>query len=284
MSASSLSAASSYSALSGCEKQKVLYEDGVLATPYATRPSITGSWSTLLGNIHSLLFVHQTFDTDSDFMPEGRQKVIHSHGSVAGIDWINDASSPYNGMFAPGTVCGVARLSLAGSPETLGFTPGLAVKLLVDGKPSVNFQVMHQLNGQGTNRNIFAHTFTNQLPEPEGFALGAVRFALSVAGFDLTHLDVDQASVIRKDGTLEANPVAPDEIALVPLQPNAIAVDSPNDFRVDLAQFPAGTGIYEVHGRNGGGAWVKFATVKLRTRFAASSFGDQQLFFRHYQK
>ena len=280
--ASTLRAEPTYNSLAGCAKQTVLWEQGVKPTKYQSLPEVTGSWSSLLGNVNSLLFLNQTFDTNSDFMPEGREKIIHSHGSVAAIRWTNAANSPFSGLFAPGDVCGVARLSLAGSPDTLGFTPGLAVKLLVDGRPSVNFQVMEQLDGQGDDHNVFARTFTNHLPAPTGFATRSLDFALSLIGRDLRHLDVDQGAYITSNGQAALSVAAPDQLAFVPSQSQAIAADTQNDFRDELAQFAPGTKIYDVYGLTGN-QWIRFATVTLKTSFTASSFGDQQLFFRHKQ-
>ncbi|MCX6119121.1 MAG: hypothetical protein NT027_16410 [Proteobacteria bacterium] len=275
--------AETYESLTACKKQEVLWDKYILTSKYSTLPAVTGSWSTLMGNINSLLFLDQTFDTKADFMPVGRQKVIHSHGSVAKITWQNLASSPFSGMFAANeTNCGLARLSLAGSPSLLGFTPGMAIKLFVDEKPSVNFQIMEKLNGQGNNKNIFAKTFTNSLPAPTGFVLSSLDFGLALIGRNLRHLDIDQGSVINQSGEIAENPLSPDQLAFVPLQSKAISTDTKADFRDELSRINRSSDIYKILGLKNN-KWIEIGVIKLESNFIASKFGDEQLFFRHKQ-
>lgn len=269
-----------YENLDGCSKQSLLWSKYIATSPYSTLPRVTGSWTTLMTKISSLLFLHETFDHFADIMPVGREKVIHSHGSTAAVELTNDATSPFSGIFAPGTACGLARISLAGSPTSLGFTPGMGLKIFVKGSPSVNFQVMNSLNGQGNDQNIFAKSFTNRLPAASGIVLNGLVLAIAVTGHDLTHLPIDSAAaVLRTDGRRENAPVELEQIAFSPVNATTFA-GSRQDFRVQLASLPAGTKIYQVFGLLNN-KWIKFASLKITSKFIASKFGDEQLFFRH---
>jgi hypothetical protein len=269
-----------YQAMAACDKQALLWNDHISPSEYDTLPAVTGSWTTMASRINSLLFLNRTFDHNSDLMPQGRDKVVHAHGAAAAVELVVKDDSPFSGVFAPGTVCGIARISLAGSPSQLGFTPGMGVKLLVDGAPSINFHVMHSVNGQGDDHNVFAKTFTNDLPAARGFTLKALAFAIKLTGHDLTKLPIPKgAARLRADGTSESDPVAIKQIAFVPTLTDDFA-GTTLDFRAQLASVPAGTVIYQVHGRVGSER-LHFADLKTTSPFVASEFADRQLFFRH---
>jgi hypothetical protein len=270
-----------YQSLDGCAKQEYLWDDRIEPSTYTRLPAVTGSWASLFSSISSILFLNQTFDHTSDALPGGRQKIIHSHGSVAKIEIEIDDSSPFSGVYAPGKSCGLARLSLAGSESALGYTPGMGLKIFLDSKASVNFHVMNSLNGQGRNRNFFAKTFTNWLPQPNGFTLNSIALAIAVTGRELNRLPIAHGARVSRDGKQVSVIKTPKQIAFVPLQSSAISANSRNDFRIDLAAIPESSGLYEIHGLTQNDKWIKIGKVTLTSRLIASEFGDRHLFFQH---
>jgi hypothetical protein len=270
-----------YQAQESCVKQDYLWNNRLEPTQYRRLPAVTGSWTSLFSSIGSLIFLNQTFDHTSDALPGARQKIIHSHGSVAKVQIEIFPDSPFTGVYSPGKSCGIARLSLAGSESSLGYTPGMALKILLDGKPSINFHVMDSLNGQGRNRNFFAHTFTNRLPAPRGFTLNSIELALAATGRDLKHLPIAHGARIDRDGNRVFATVTPKQIAFVPLQSDAIPASSRNDFRIDLASISGTAPLYDVFGLDGTNNWVKIGRVSLMSKLIASEFGDRHLFFQH---
>jgi hypothetical protein len=270
-----------YQSLDGCAKQEYIWDNRIEPSTYTRLPAVTGSWASLFSSISSILFLNETFDHTSDALPGSRQKIIHSHGSVAKIDIEIDDASPFSGIYAPGKSCGLARLSLAGSESALGYTPGMGLKIFLDNKASVNFHIMNSLNGQGKNRNFFAKTFTNFLPQPKGFTLNSIALALAVTGRELNRLPIAHGARVERDGKQVASVKAPKQIAFVPLQTTAISVASRNDFRIDLATIPESSGLYEIHGLTQNDKWIKIGKITLTSRLIASEFGDRHLFFQH---
>ncbi|HBC17586.1 MAG TPA: hypothetical protein DC022_02250, partial [Alcanivorax sp.] len=59
-----------------------------------------------------------------------------------------------------------------GDPSDRGFAPGLALKLLVDGKRSENVSALYTLSGQGDNHNIFANELSNYVQAEVNETLG----------------------------------------------------------------------------------------------------------------
>jgi hypothetical protein len=270
-----------YQSLDGCAKQEYLWDDRIEPSTYTRLPAVTGSWASLFSSISSIIFLNQTFDHTSDALPGGRQKIIHSHGSVGKIEIEIDDNSPFSGIYAPGKSCGLARLSLAGSEASLGYTPGMGLKIFLDGKPSVNFHVMHSLNGQGKNRNFFANTFTNWLPQPKGFTLNSIALAIAVTGRELNRLPITHGARLTREGKQVPTLNSPKQIAFVPLQTTAISANSRSDFRIDLASIPESSDLYEIHGLTQNDKWIKIGKITLISKFIASDFADRHLFFQH---
>ena len=124
-------------------------------------------------------FLRVSFTHTSDEMPLGRKKLIHTYGSVAQIHLDTDSRNPFTGLFSTGAT-GLIRFSLAA--QMGAFTPGFALKLFVDGQPSANFHALNSLEGQGKDRNFFAHCFSTHLEEPKNPVLiaGGLAFAHAI--------------------------------------------------------------------------------------------------------
>merc|ERR1711934_1069473 len=70
---------------------------------------------------------------------------------------------------------GIVRFSSAKKPGFGGFTPGMGVKFLRDGRPSANFVSMYTLDGQGCEEtNFFEHEWSNHIPMTDNFGLEIV--------------------------------------------------------------------------------------------------------------
>lgn len=91
----------------------------------------------------------------ADSMPKGRRKYVHSVGSAFTAKFVAEAGSPYTGLFT-GADSLVLRFSLASEPDYSNtdsdaafnnFIPALAVKYLIDGRPSENIFAMPGVDG-----------------------------------------------------------------------------------------------------------------------------------------
>ncbi len=255
-------------------------------TPYDVLPSIgaaqLGSFGSNLCPAHLL----PTFDLPSDEMKAGRKKMIHRTGVAAKIEYVPVKNLGLTGIFHSGAL-GVARLSLATTPTNTSFIPGAALKFLVDGKPSLNIQVMHSLDGQGTNRNFFQFPFSNHIQPPTSCILKILSYFFENVKSPATHLTLQPMAQMTRTGLMVETPVLPYDDVLI-LRPTAeaqglIPSDSTQDFRVDLMEkVPVGTRLYDVLMQTAtepSGAVV--GTIYTRSTFVASQYEDESLFFQH---
>jgi len=273
----------SYDDLPGCAKAAFLFDERIEPSEYQENPSfnLRGGFQALLGAGASFS-LGKSFDHASDEMPAGRIKFLHPFGSVVRVEYRADPSSPYTGMFATPSACGLARLSLAGPPALLGNVPGMAVKLFVDGKPSVNLHVMPSLNGQGKNQNFFAFPFSNSLPEPRGLLFQTLKFWFGLFVDNPLRLGLDHLAAEGADGARVSSPRSPYEIQFIAPEGVFIPTDTARDLRDELAQIPAGVVLFEVFARPAPGARLeRIGELLTSSRFVASSYGDETLFFQH---
>ena len=269
-----------YTGWSAQAKLEELWNERVMPMVYATAPELVTRMPDL-----SRAFLRVSFDHDSDEMPEGREKLIHPFGAVGKVELVAEAGHPWTGLFRSGAI-GLARLSLAGPPRYgKSFTPGLAVKLLVDGRASVNLHVMHALEGQ-VAWNYFEREFSNIIPPPESFLLRILAVKFSRAKADPNRLPVRALAGVDRSGASEAMPDAPAQLWFVPTPEvaNRADKDTDEDFRTKLARIPAGTTLYTVFGAaTEDGKRFRIGTLVLRSPIVASRWADERLFFRHQE-
>lgn len=222
-------------------------------------------------------------ENEGDEVTEGRVKIFHPFGSVAKVE-LNVTAGEYTGMLAKGqSVLGVARLSLGGPGDYL---PGMALKLLIDGKPSVNTHTVFSLDGQGENQNFFANAFSHKIPAPTGLATLALAQLFKLVKSDPFSLPIEHFASITPTGDVvsEADVMAPDHLIFQPTA-NArglIEEDSTLDFRAELRKIPSGTVLWTVQAvRSEGDAPQEIGTLKTTSELIASDRGDRQLFFKH---
>jgi hypothetical protein len=282
-----------YDALTAGEKQSILWNQ-ILDTPYDHLPTSDPSLS--LWHLFVSSFLQTSFTHTSDEMPVGRPKLIHTYGTVAQVELImNVPASKYTGIFRSGGI-GLARLSLA--KQAGSFTPGMGLKILVDQQPSVNFQVMYSLDGQGDDRNMFENKFTNVVEAPKSFILKPLGIAFENAVQALSGnpkdkpasalvLPLYEAAEVNSNGTLVAQSevvVEPSVFVFTPTAElkNGYASKVGEDFRVALGEIAEGTVLYTVSVKD------KFSSAEevigrlvLRSQFVASEYGDSKLFFQH---
>ncbi|MBF0313832.1 MAG: hypothetical protein HQK50_08625 [Oligoflexia bacterium] len=272
-----------YQSFTADEKRELLW-DQIEQSRWSELPAFNNSsWSSILKSIRALTSLGRTFDHQSDEMPAGRAKFIHTYGTVAQVDFIPTFNHPYTGMYQTGA-SGLVRLSLAASPTTIGYTPGMAVKFLVDGVPSLNFVAMHSLEGQKGNWNFFAHDFSNKIPEPTTWVLWALGKFFELTRSPATDLPIDHIAEVHKDGEAVAPfaKFAPQQIILRPsfAVAHLIAPESREDMRISLEQIAAGTTLYYVYGITAGEE-ILIGSLVTRSEFIASAYGDKELFFQH---
>lgn len=232
------------------------------------------------------IFVRKSFTTSSDEMPvqkllfseRRRPKIIHSFGTAALVKFVPVNTPKFTGIFSKESI-GLARISTA-APGS--FTPGMAVKFYVDGKPSVNIQVMHSLTFDEKSCNPFGASFTNIIPPASGFLkLAAVTFEKIAGerGGRSNHLTVDHLAEVN-----ESNPVSPYKIVLAPTKlAKELGFDcKKEDYRKTIKALSPGDTIYEIFGNSKeNGKFEKLGDLVLDSGFIASKYADDVLFFQH---
>lgn len=247
------------------------------ARPYAALPALGSRgvgehlWDTL--NALRRKVLERTFSTPSDVRPP-RTKLFHPFGSVATVVYEPIDGHPFTGLFATGGE-GLARLSLATDADA--YVPGIALKLFVQGEPSVNVHAIPSFEPQAS-RDFFERAPSNEIPPPTALAIKLFsKLAQKVA--DPLRRPVDHVAAVLPDGTPVAAPVAPRRIHFRPAEVHFPA-DAEADFRALLATIPPGTVIYTVHAETDQGE-VAIGRVRTRSTFVASDWGDRVLHFEH---
>jgi hypothetical protein len=226
-----------------------------------------------------------TCDHFSDLIPYDHEKRIHSVGQVAAMQFESNGEHEYTGVFQ-GSPYALVRLSLAAKPsERAGTTPGLAVKFLRSGMPSANFVAMHSLEAQASG-NFFEKDFTNHLNSADGAVKQYIASKFAEVSAPPEAVGLSDIAAYTVDGDQVDQPIFPFEIMLVPnvdLQTQFVnAPATEQGFEDIMLSIPAETNLYDVLARASPTAPKKvIGTMKITTKLMYSSFGDDDLFFRH---
>lgn len=229
-------------------------------------------------------FLVPSFEHAADELPEKRKKVIHPFGSVGKTRWIPKGESPYSGLFETGAI-GLIRLSLA--IDGGSFTPGIGLKLLVDGEPSVNLVAMNSLDGQGENLNFFEKPLRTKIGPPQSGVLrllvGPFTKAIEFINPDTSpfKLPVDHFARLYPDGKKVELVKAPDILVFTALQGIQQDPTDLRDHRDKLKALGPGQVLYQVFTNNNESRKI-IAEIVLDSIFIASDYGDNRLFFQHY--
>lgn len=253
-------------------------------TKYITLPTLNPNASSLL-KLFNREALAESFLNDSDERKpdiQGSIKPIHTQGVSVPIVY-SPSSTNYTGLFASGGV-GILRLSEAVNSKP--WTYGMGMKILIDGKPSVNFHAMFSLDGQGDDTNFFSNSFTTHVESPQRTLLKILAYSFHRAlpfisknpnnrPNDETFIPLIEAASIGSNGTVEENPVAPTKIIFAP----RVSINSKNgnDFRSEIIdQVQPESIIYDMFDENN----VVLGTIRSTSQFIASSYGDD-MFFKH---
>lgn len=281
-----------YQGLPAAEKQELLWRK-IEASPYAADalPDIGDAqfyMHAFAGGLLSVDYLRDSFLRAGDEMAPGRTKILHTYGAVARVALEPRSGHPFTGIWRSGAI-GLARLSVA-FPDHGKFCPGIALKFLIDGKPSVNQFAMPTLLGQAGNENAFARTYTNPFPKDSlGLPLALLKaiFAHTAESFRSeslhnNHLPFDESSSIERDGQAVAAPVVAWGMRLEPVPETQIPAERGPDYRIKLAALAPGSLLFRVHLQAAAETpYYHVGDLRLTGHFLASKWGDEGLFFQH---
>ncbi len=277
-----------YGNMEAKQKLDVLWKK-IIASEYATRPSyaeVGGSLSKELGGfLPSQL--KKAFNNTTDVLAEGRLKMIHKLGSTALL-----AFQPHDPGYNPFQA--LIRISNAVDGSTGKMYPSFSIKIPVSGAgPSINFIVGKSFDSQHigddwkapTDFNFFRddpkYPFSNELPlEPHTGFGKAFKWVFDRAHLAPNYIPVaEMTKVMNKPAPRRFVFRAPPEIRTL------MGSDKYMDEREVMSHIPVGSVLFQVFestGLDDPGRYV--GDLKMTTRFVASSFGDENLYFRHESK
>jgi hypothetical protein len=285
-----------YDNWAACDKQSLLWTNGVKRTEYAAdeRPEIP---PVDIGGLISGV-ISDKVKYVGDVAPVGHAKPIHPHGAMAKVAFNSTGNHPYTGVFE-GNECGLLRLSVTGDPADRGFAPGFAWKTLIDGQPSENISALYTLSGQADNHDFFANELSNYVSLEANDTLGS-SLLFSFVTSKPTLVVADAMAETQSDGSAEASPVSPTQVYFVPTaEVRGLFAEGEHDFRDDLLSLPEGTKLYDVYATDmeiKSSIWaskqqrlqderradaVKIGEMVLTSEFTTSVFGDSGVFFKH---
>eukprot|EP01087_Luapelamoeba_hula_P012443 TRINITY_DN346_c0_g1_i1.p1 TRINITY_DN346_c0_g1~~TRINITY_DN346_c0_g1_i1.p1 ORF type:complete len:348 (-),score=63.61 TRINITY_DN346_c0_g1_i1:63-1106(-) len=237
-----------------------------------------------------------SFDTIADDMPRQfldlqiRPKIIHSVGAVAACKFTpNTTNNRYTGVLY-GFEHGLIRFSLAKEPDYTaprGFAPGIGLKVLIDGRPSVNVVAMYNLAGQENSHNFFAHDLTNHVPRPDPSTQNAVEAKIlehfETASAWPTFLGIRDFANFNQTGQQVRSPRFPFRLVFHPTYDIHKLIPDNDDRPIGemLADVPIGP-IYQVWAEDTPGApLVNIGVLSTTSKTTPSLFGDKGLFLQH---
>lgn len=261
-----------YEELTGEQKQKLLWHR-------ISQNTTSGQYPAALSLLTGIMSesVQVSFESQSDIFPGSRIKYIHSVGAVAPIKW-ESLTSKYGGLFASGSEHGFVRFSSAAEPGSSGFTPGIGLKLLRDGRTSSNFVAMPGLDGQPCEEsNFFSRDFTTHIKASTSFALKLVAAKFWQASYCPLMVGTSDFA----DGQKGKFPF---ELVLRP----AVKVECPcQDYAQCLKNLESdlkpGQVVFEVYALEKPGATEELiGKIRIGEHGpTTTTFGDEQLFFKH---
>lgn len=237
-----------------------------------------------------------TMNWVGDALPEGRKKLIHSEGVVAPCEVHFNIDSGYSGLFKENLPYSIIRPSAASAYDVTksskegafnNFTPGFALKVLVDGRHSENLVAMYDTTFQGS-WDFFEHTFSNSFDvyEDTPFAKNLVARSFSKITNYISSVGLREWAEYNSDGTAvpKSQVKFPFRLFFEPSK-DVKGLFKPyytSDYKTILKSIPKGTIIYVIKAQEAPGCEIKeIGYIKLSEALTTSEFGDRVLFFRH---
>ncbi len=225
----------------------------------------------------------------SDEMPEGRVKLLHRYGAVAQVELVILNDLGYTGVFASGGH-GLLRYSDAAGGETPEHS--FVLKLLVDGRPSLNLHVLRAEPIHGEVADIhdpFQLSYSSIAAKAETAATKALEVAfdgtakiLHASRLGATELPLNHLAEVTDNGCAVSEPRAAFRVDFHATSEARSAYQSRGDSRLSLGTFQPGMRLFSIHASDTGeGGERPWAELVLRSRFVASAYGDERLFFQH---
>lgn len=284
-----------YESLKACDKQDIIWSE-VEKTQYKSLPEYKKfGLPQILGMSIQKLSVKGNLH--ADFAPQGWKKYLHRRGVMAKVE-IVPKSRKYTGIFE-GAECALLRLSLTYRPVgERPVAPGLALKVLRDGQPSANVSALVSLDGQDKDFNFFKNPMSNIVPTGTSLGQKLVHKLFKRVSHYPEELVVEDMASLDSQGEKEQSVVSPRQLFFIPNETLKFSSEE-HEVREDIMTIPEGTIVYKIYAVtekykdfNYGEYTPEKVTEFLKeseyvgdivstSRFLASDFGDDGIFFKH---
>ena len=290
-----------YSTMKASEKRDFVWEKGIEGFEFNPAEELPAYDDIdVLGMAFGKM--KRKMDHYSDFAHTRWKKYIHRRAVVAKVRYIPHQNNSYTGIFNSGAI-GLLRASLTYKTEKRGVAPGLALKFFTDGNQSQDVSLLTSLDSQGQDYRFFKETFSNIVVPSKSKKAKVIAAIFKRADKNYNLIGLQHFGRINSDGTLidkeesrapfaifvkldseyekyfsqvgghdvRNDFLAIEEVEQVFLRVYARRVESREDYlkltenKMDFLKSDA----------------REIGVITLESRFVASSFGDDQLFFRH---
>jgi len=190
--------------------------------------------------------IQTSFDNWKDEMPAGREKYIHTIGSICKFNLDITNASPYTGLLGPGNQEGFIRMGSAADYNNGGLTPGLGFKFARTGVQSANFVALHSLD-LGQSWNFFKYNQSNHISPPQG-ATKALALKFNQASQCAPQVGISDLARYSQDGTEHNPPNFPFKLFMVPGEDVQMdeSAKTPDEVHAAMANFQVGTKLFTV--------------------------------------
>lgn len=230
-------------------------------------------------------YARTTLTHVGDELPDGRRKLIHPYGTVALVEVRVLAPGPYTGLFARASSA-LLRFSDGANDGT---APSLALKIPIDGRPSVGLLANPAISIDGDDPpHPMSVPLSSENPPPTEVALKATEASFNLAAKSLcSHWraifqPLEPLAAVTTEGGAVSEPNAPHRVDIEYTDAARAAYPAVDDARDGFAAIPEGTVLATLSTVATPDAKSRrWAELVLKTRFVASSWGDERLFFQH---
>jgi len=244
-------------------------------TRISPMPSV---WKAALDSLSMMAF-NDFFDYHREEKPVGQNKVIHMQGVACKFNMKVFASSPFTGIFAPGTTTGIMRM---GPPAPNMERSGVSLKWFRSYVESGN-TVLAAYDG---SENFFEHDLSNHIELFENAPLRLLRKIMQQTVCTASTALSDIA-MYDQDGNNAGDKVNfPFELQLESANRTLAAMPAGKNYTIEvhklLSAIPVGTKLYNVRVRSKPGAqFEKIGEMSTASQCTNSMFADLRLAYQH---
>jgi hypothetical protein len=229
--------------------------------------------------------IQTSFDNARDVVPAGREKGIHSVGTICKFDFAVANDSPYTGLLAPGSKSeGLLRMGPALEvTKSSGLVPGLGIKLLRGGVPSGNFVALVTLNPlDDDNYNFFSEDFSNHIPTADTLLTKSLVNKFKQGSSCPNKVGLSDLTAFDANGAKADSNVFPFKLAMRPNWQIENVPMEQAELMNKLTEVPVNVALFDIFAyESPTAAPQKIGSFVPNDSCVTSQFGDADFFIRH---